>query len=749
MKQDGTQPSTAAALLPWLGIGLAIALLWAVVIPGVQRPAGDERSLWASSDYRTYFLPKWSYGSQEILAGRLPLWNPFEATGLPLLGAMQPAALYPPKILAFAAPDAGRATRLFLVAHFLLLAGGFLWFARGRGIGPFGAFAGAAFWTFHFGILLSNYHPGRIANLAWIPIVFALADRSVRGSRAAWLGLAAAVAAMLLAGYFVFVSDTALLLGVVAAASWACGAWSQAPHRSWPLLGAAFVAGALLASAQLLPVLEVVAQSERAALAGQQMELFVRKVTPIVLLGPVAGVPALIGLGLGGLRRRQALPPLAGWLLALLVLLGGWKLLRLLPGLSAMRHPLTWTFVGAFPLAWLVAVGSDALAAPRDARERWLGSGVLGAVGAAWGLYCLARWLGPASLWPPPAPLMPDFHAVAGPPGELGLPGLLGLVAAAALLLAAFRPGAVRRAALALALAAAVAGQIASFPFGVPQDALDRPGLPVRSLNLGLPSGLGQGRVLSLPDLAHGFSARDRVENLLGVESSVMPPRFAALQEWLGVNVLRQRMSWRKLAGAPGLLDALDVSAVVAPRQFQRALEGSGLRDTGRGDEQRVVLANDDRPGRAWVVYGVRQVDDSQAALDRLLAPGFDPRREVVVEETLEGRYPPGSPLPPTPAGAHYPRPSRAEIEVELERPGILVLADACTPGWQAWVNERPARWFCANYLTRGLELEAGRQRVRFEYRPRAVAAGIALSLASAALLLLAALWLGWWSRRR
>jgi hypothetical protein len=729
--QEQRPPSARAlALVPWLAVALGIAFLWGLRVPAAQR-ASDSQS-WYSWDLRTYFLPKFVYGSRELLAGTLPLWNPFEGLGLPLLAAMQPAALYPPKVLAFALPDAELGLRVFLIAHFALLGGGFLWFARGRGIGPLGALAGGVAWTFGMTLLLSNYHPVRIAALAWIPLVFGLAERLAAGSRPAFLGLALAVGAMLLSGYAPLVADSALLLGAVAAASWACGRWSLPPQRAWPLLGAAFLAGGLLAAVQLLPLRELVAASQRDDLASRHLSVFADLFTTATLLGMALGVPALAGLGLAGLRRRACLPPLAGCALALLMLLGGWKLLRLLPGLGGIRHPLGWTLVAQFPLAWWVAVGADALADPRDTRERRLGSAVLAAVGSLWAMLCVARVFAP-SLWPEPSPQRwPSPDGAAGAAGAWGPAAVLGLAAALALWVAALRRGGARRVALGVAIAAAGAGQLAAYPFGVPQPAFDHPEQPGLTRNLELPPELLAGRVASLPDVLFGFSARDRIENLFAVEASLALPRFARLTQRLGVELGSGSVDWALLAGSPGLLDAFDVSALVVPALLRPGLRGPQLRDTGIRQGRYAVLANDERPGRAWVVYGARQVDGAQAALERILSPGFDPRREAVLERPPRGAYPQRAGVPHTPAVVRYPDSSSVEIEVATARPGILVLADACAPGWTARVDGEPTPWFCADYYARGLELDPGHHVVRFAYRTPALRWGLALSAAAA-----------------
>ena len=84
-----------------------------------------------------------------------------------------------------------------------------------------------------------------------------------------------------------------------------------------------------------------------------------------------------------------------------------------------------------------------------------------------------------------------------------------------------------------------------------------------------------------------------------------------------------------------------------------------------------------------------------------------------------------------------YPEPTVAIVEVDMAAPGLLVLGDSCYPGWTVTVDGEPAELLCTNYLVRGVELEAGPHRVRFEYRSRALSAGILVSTVSGAAVLL------------
>ena len=66
--------------------------------------------------------------------------------------------------------------------------------------------------------------------------------------------------------------------------------------------------------------------------------------------------------------------------------------------------------------------------------------------------------------------------------------------------------------------------------------------------------------------------------------------------------------------------------------------------------------------------------------------------------------------------------------------PGILVLADACFPGWTATIDGRPAPILCANVLTRAVEVPPGDHVIRFEYQAPGFLAGVAATAGALAL---------------
>jgi hypothetical protein len=131
---------------------------------------------------------------------------------------------------------------------------------------------------------------------------------------------------------------------------------------------------------------------------------------------------------------------------------------------------------------------------------------------------------------------------------------------------------------------------------------------------------------------------------------------------------------------------------------------------------------------RAFVTHRLRNALAPEELLARLARPEFDPLLESYVEGAPELPSSDGAPRG-TPATIVRDGESVVEIEATLAADGLVVLADAFYPGWRATVDGVPAPIYATNYLFRGVPVVRGTHRVRFEYRPRSVALGAALTL--------------------
>ncbi|MGQ9888318.1 MAG: YfhO family protein, partial [Aggregatilineales bacterium] len=122
---------------------------------------------------------------------------------------------------------------------------------------------------------------------------------------------------------------------------------------------------------------------------------------------------------------------------------------------------------------------------------------------------------------------------------------------------------------------------------------------------------------------------------------------------------------------------------------------------------------------RAFVVHQAVTVPDTEAgteaALDLMRAPDFDPARTVV----LAGDAPAlSSPAGGSAATVEAYTAERVAVRVRASAPGYLLLADAWYPGWRAEVNGQPAPIYRADAMFRAVNVPAGESRVVFAYAP-------------------------------
>ena len=155
-----------------------------------------------------------------------------------------------------------------------------------------------------------------------------------------------------------------------------------------------------------------------------------------------------------------------------------------------------------------------------------------------------------------------------------------------------------------------------------------------------------------------------------------------------------------------------------------------------------VLYENERARPRAFAVHRTVVASSAAEAVRRLATGEVRPEEAVVLED-------PGAPAPtgsgPSLVSIQIDEPRRVELAATMRGDGYVVLADTVYPGWRASVDGVPAPIFPANGLFRAVFVRDGSHRVRFEYRPRALALGAVLTLVTAAL----AAGLLWASRAR
>ncbi len=209
------------------------------------------------------FYPWRSYAFELIRAGDIPLWNPYNGGGAPLLANYQTAVLYPPNWLHLILSDVA-AMNVLAVGHIAWAAAGMWLFMRCWRVPDFGCAVSAL--TF----ALSGYLIARLGSFpttaaaSWLPWVFWAVHRLIVFRKLRDMAtLSLSVAMLLLAGH----AQTAyyILLGAAAYSLWL--GWNQARGRIrwavWASCALAVGLGATMAAAQLLPTAQLLLRSAR------------------------------------------------------------------------------------------------------------------------------------------------------------------------------------------------------------------------------------------------------------------------------------------------------------------------------------------------------------------------------------------------------------------------------------------------------------------------------------------------------
>ncbi len=263
-------------------------------------------------------------------------------------------------------------------------------------------------------------------------------------------------------------------------------------------------------------------------------------------------------------------------------------------------------------------------------------------------------------------------------------------------------------------------------------------------------------RITSLDSATSGKIFNPNVGMFYGLHDirgydSIIPKQYAdfmGLIETQG-QLLYNRVSPFYWAGSldSALLDLLNVRFVLTKESLTNADYRLVYDDELRIYENTNVLP------RAFVVPRARVIPDRKQLAEAMRS--FDPRDEVLVEETQPTVPDLYSPRPPLQGGreAEVPTitrytPNEVVIRVDLPEPAWLVLGDSYFPGWKAYrrpdgePEEEPLHIYSADYNFRAVQLPAGHQTIRFKYTPMSFKLGLFISFLGVVVLLLAA---GYW----
>jgi hypothetical protein len=757
---------------PWVVVAAPVVLF-------SQGLAG--RALYAPADGGQLFIPWFLVSARAWLSGHLPTWNPWAGSGMPLLGSSQAGALYPPNLLFLVLPAVIANNVTIAVTFAVAGLGAWLLTRRLTGDGVAAAVGGVGFGT--CSLLFAHIgHQSLIAGAAWLPWMlygYELARERVTPLRLAVPAVALAMAVF--AGHSQLLFTDLLLFAVYVVGGEFTGG-SRQPLRHALVALAAVAAGFALGAVQLWPTFIVAAHSVRRSLDFPDAMSFSLPVRQLPMLafpylfgktipgGPYAltygarwnlteltGYPGMAilvlagaGVAAGVLRRQRAARALALMGAAgLLMALGpATPLGRLFYGVPPFGQFRAWArfLVGLdLGLAGLAAYGTAALrtrAPGRSPARRRALAGALVTAGLAGAAALLLPHLAAV------ARLIPGGHPA---PAALAVPaGFAAAGAAGAGLLARSR-----RVVPLLLAAVIVADSFFSFAafFDWRETSL-RPAAYTAEISASTPFPGGWGSIAREPGgIGRYFYIGANIDpigdDFVDLTDARMQPSVNAnnvLMDRDYARMTNQRedgsvVGTTNLWGpASHVFDLLRVTTVLLDPTdaFGGPQAGSLLAGgTAAGPDGLLRYTYVPKLAEAFVVGATARASFGQeVAAVHGLTP-FDPAALALLDQPCLA-CPTG---PPGLAGSAGPVTWGADwstVTVTANRPGLLVLSQAWSQGWQATVRGRSVPAVRVDGLVQGVPVPAGRSLVRFSYHAPGLRPGLLVSVATAAAFLAA-----------
>lgn len=258
-----------------------ICLLVLLPVAALFGPVFFSDRSFAMRDAAHFYHPLFEWTAREWGRGRIPLWNPDENCGIPIVADASSSVFYPGKLL-FALPlDFDLKYKLYVIGHVILAAAGSYLLARHWKTSQMAAGVAALAYACGGNVVFQYCNIVFLLGAAWLPFAALAADKMLRGRswrNAIWLG--AVLALMILGGEPQTAYHALLMTGLYALVlNWgntqsqnqttSAGLWQRLVGNSFLhnilLVGLAASIGFLLAAVQILPSSEASQESERAA----------------------------------------------------------------------------------------------------------------------------------------------------------------------------------------------------------------------------------------------------------------------------------------------------------------------------------------------------------------------------------------------------------------------------------------------------------------------------------------------------
>lgn len=691
---------------PRRGDAVALILLTTLWIFFFWRAITGEVSL-PEGDFSGQFLAFGAYQARRLLAGEIPLWNPYNFAGHPFIADTQAAVFYPPRLVTIGLSGlfggwSYAALQAETLVHFWMASVWMYLFSRTVTESRLAGMISAL--TLTYGGYLTGYPPLQLAVLEagiWLP----LALLGIHKQR--WWLAGLSLGLSLLAGH----PQTSLFFIYTIAAYSIHRAFVEDRKLPPTLLrvGMVLAIGAGLAAVQLLPGLEYLRLTTRAAMTYEEMAggfpfsdivtFFIPNVITVwsPLYSGIAGLVLAVWAIWQGKRSARFWGVVA--LIALGVSFGGATVLYRLvylfgPGFSWFRGQERAAYIIAHSVAILAGLGAANLLRNETADKlcralRW-------AVTITW-LFTLEVFLA--------GRVFQDTNLFSLLRGSIFLSILMALTWMAMSLRSKATPTL-----WGIGLTALIVFDVFSSTMQTNWESI-----PPNERELVHPTTIvvqGDEGLFRVDGLI-GFGENDGT--MIGIRDirGISPLRLASLDNYFQLPPYRLRellavkyvfTDWREL----------EVPTIV--------------RAEGNVDSWPVYVHEIEEPTpHIWLAFRTMVTADETVAQGWLTDPSLDIQEAVILEHEAPLA------LPETPPGDWYAEvsaylPERIVIETESPTGAILVMSEMYYPGWRARVDGEPAAILRANAGLRAIPLEAGSHRIEMIYRPLSVTIGAAIS---------------------
>lgn len=176
------------------------------------------------------------------------------------------------------------------------------------------------------------------------------------------------------------------------------------------------------------------------------------------------------------------------------------------------------------------------------------------------------------------------------------------------------------------------------------------------------------------------------------------------------------------------------ITHMITPRNRPAYPDSTLVMESG---ERAVYRLNDPLP-RSFIVHKVRILPDKAQRLERIRHPDFDPLKEAVLETEPATRLDATATKDEgeTVTFRTY-EPEQVALQIRAASTGLLVLTDSYNPNWRVRVDGIEKPLLKVNHLFRGVVVDKGEHEVVFTYSRTRFNRSMAVTIASAVLILL------------